>query len=413
MEINKKIVLISSGQPSLNPRLVKEADSLAGAGYKVIVLYAYWNDWGTLHDQQLLVGKKWEAIRLGGDPAQKSVTWFLSRLIYKASRVILQKTGNYKYLAELSMSRSSYFLIKGAKKHKADLYIAHNLGALAAAAKTAIRYKRPYGFDAEDFHRQEINDDIKSLHFKICSYLEDKYLPSANYLTASSPLIAEHYAKLYDRTVTTVLNVFPKITDLTLSLNENKPLKLFWFSQTIGPGRGLELIIDAIRQTGAVLELHLLGAPADGYKQQLSQIAKDAGIASYNLYFYEPVKARQVFNVAAQFDLGLAAETGSCLNRNISLTNKLFTYIQCGLALVASNTLSQSAFIDQYPQIGKVYNNAKELAAILCRYNENRELLYQTKKEAFQLGQNQLNWENESKKFLNVIENALNASPQK
>ena len=80
----KQIVLITSGQPSLNPRLVKEADTLSAAGFDVTVLYAYWNEWGTRYDKELLAQKKWKAICIGGDPlASKVSTWFLSRLIFK------------------------------------------------------------------------------------------------------------------------------------------------------------------------------------------------------------------------------------------------------------------------------------------------------------------------------------------
>ena len=401
----KKIVLISSGQPSLNPRLVKEADALTGAGYDVTVLYAYWNDWGTQHDGQLFAGKKWKAVRLGGDPEQKRFLWFLSRSIHRFSRLIIERTGDYKSFADFAISRSSYFLKKGAKKHKADLYIAHNLGALPAAASAAARNKKPYGFDAEDFHRQEIDDDINSFHYKICSFLEDKYLPGANYITASSPMIADQYAALYKRPVTTILNAFPRTNDLSIVKNEKKLLKLFWFSQTIGPLRGLEQVIQAIGQSGVKCELHLLGKPVEGYKQSLSELAHDAGIANYNLYFYEPVKASQIFSIASQFDIGLASETGSCLNRDISLTNKIFTYIQCGLAVAASNTNAQIRLLEQYPQTGEVYKNATELSAILNKYNKNRDLLYQTKTAAYQTGQTELNWEMESEKFLKVIAN--------
>jgi len=397
--------LISSGQPSLNPRLVKEADALTGAGHDVTVLYAYWNDWGTQHDQYLFAGKQWKAIRLGGDPEQKRFLWFLSRLVHKASRIIVQKTGACKYFGDAAIARSSYFLLKGAKKYKADLYIAHNLGALPAAAQAAARHNKMYGFDAEDFHRQEIDDDTNSFHYKICSYLEDKYLPGASYITASSPLTADRYAILYKKTVTTILNVFPKTAGLPIIKNEKKPLKLFWFSQTIGPARGIELVIGAIGQSDAKCELHLLGTPVGGYKQILSQLAQNAGIANYDLYFYEPVRANQIFSIASQFDIGLASEAGLCLNRDISLTNKIFTYIQCGLAVAASNTNAQMKLLEQYPQTGKIYKNAKELAAILNAYNNDRDLLYQTKKEAYKTGQTELNWEIERKKFLKVIEN--------
>ncbi|HEY5327826.1 MAG TPA: hypothetical protein VIJ27_12555 [Mucilaginibacter sp.] len=401
----KKIVLISSGQPSLNPRLVKEADALTNAGYNVTVLYTYWNDWGTRHDQQLLPEKKWKAIRAGGDPVQKRTEWLLSRIIHKISGYMLQKAGGYKYLADIAIARGSYFLIKEAKKHEADLYIAHNLGALPATVKTAQVYRKPCGFDAEDFHRQEVSDDVNSYNFKISSYIEDKYLPLVNYISASSPLIAEQYALLYKRAVTCIINVFPKTPALSITRNEDKPLKLFWFSQTIGTNRGLETAIEAMALTETSIELHLLGQPANGYQQQLLQLAQTKGINN-GVFFYEPVQADELFNIAAQFDIGLASETGFCLNNNMALSNKIFTYIQSGLAVAASNTPAQMALMDQYQQTGKLYKNAVQLANILSLYNANRELLHQTKKAAFKTGQTKLNWEIESGKFLKMIENA-------
>lgn len=403
---SKKIVLITSGQPSLNPRLVKEADALTDAGYTVTVLYAYWNDWGTLHDQQLLPERKWQAIRIGGEPKEKRLTYFLSRLIHKACKFIVQKTHFYPQFAQFAVARSSYFLIKEAKKHKADLYIGHNLGALPAIVKAARLYNKPCGFDAEDFHRQEVSDDVNSYHFKIAKYIEDKYLPLTGYITAASSLIAERYTVLYNHNVTSILNVFPKTTGGGIINNQNEPLKLFWFSQTIGPNRGLEMVIEAIGLTKKNIELHLLGHPANGYKEHLLQMAAIAGVNS-KIYFYEPIKADEIFCLAAQFDIGLASETGFCLNNNITLSNKLFTYIQSGLAVVANNTPAQNALINQYPQTGKKYNNVNELSAILNEYNENRELLHQTKMASFETGQSGLNWENESLEFLKLIKNII------
>src|ERR1700733_15027745 len=98
----KQIVLITSGQPSLNPRLVKEADHLSDAGFDVTVLHAYWNEWGTRYDKELLEQKKWKAICVGGDPQHKKLTWFLSRLIFKLSRNRLQNKAAFGKLAEIA-----------------------------------------------------------------------------------------------------------------------------------------------------------------------------------------------------------------------------------------------------------------------------------------------------------------------
>jgi len=357
----------------------------------------------------LLSEKKWTAIQAGGDPQKKSLVYFLSRLIHKTSRAILQKTGRYNYFAELAVGRSSHFLMKEAKKHQADLYIAHNLGALPATVKTAKIYNKPCGFDAEDFHRQEVDDDTNSFHYNLVTYLEDKYLPTVNYLTGGSPLIAERYAQLYKRAVPHLLNVFPKTNLPDVQRDNDSPLKLFWFSQNLGPKRGLEMIIEAIGLSKAPAELHLLGNHTADYKQHLLQLAEGAGVAIDKLFFYPPVKADDIFGLASGFDIGLASETGFCLNNNIALSNKIFTYIQCGLAVAASNTPAQSGLIRQYPAVGKVYSNAKDLAQIITDYNADRDLLHRTKKEAYKIGQTELNWEHESQKFLNIIKNILAA----
>jgi len=405
--IQKKVVLITSGQPSLNPRLVKEADILANSGFDVTVLYAYWNNWGTTYDNDLLSNKKWNAIRVGGDPMQKPFIYFISRIIHKISSFILQKTGRYKMFADISVARCSYFLIREAKKHKPDLYIAHNLGALPAAFKAAKKNGTAFGFDAEDFHRQEISNDTDSYHFKITCYLENKYLPYASYITASSPLIAEQYSTIYNREVTTLLNVFPKTNTVPPVANKQKPLKLFWFSQTVGHSRGLELIIAAIGISPNLSELHLLGNVSLDYKKQLLLLAENNGVVADRIYFYEPIAPDAIFDLGAQFDIGLASELTICLNRDISLTNKIFTYVQSGLVIAASNTRAQTGFIHKYPNIGFVYNDANELAEALDRYDLDRELLQKTKAESLMLGETELNWECESKKFIKVIENCF------
>jgi glycosyltransferase involved in cell wall biosynthesis len=406
--IQKKVVLISSGQPTLNPRLVKEADALTVAGFQVTILYAYWNNWATEYDKLLLAGKKWKAIRIGGDPKQKRFTYFISRVIFKISSIFIKERVLFRFFADLAITRSSFFLILKAKKYKADIYIAHNLGALPAAVRCSNRYGKPVGFDAEDFHRHEVNDDTKSFHFNICKFIEDKYLPGASYITASSPLIAEHYRLLYKQKVISILNVFPKTKHFSIINNINGTLKLFWFSQTIGPNRGLELIIEAMGTGATDYELHLLGNIDLPYQQKLIQLCRDNNVLPARLNFYEPIQPGDIFNFSLQFDVGLASEPGFCLNNKIALSNKIFTYIQCGLAVAASHTPAQLGLLQQYPAVGKVYGNAEELSQILRAYDKDRDLLYKTKKEAFEIGQNQLNWDVESEKFLEIIETTLN-----
>ena len=404
-----KILLITSGQPSLNPRLVKEADALTNAGYDVTVLYAYWNDWGTKFDEEHLPDKKWKAIRVGGDPLQKPVKFLFSRILHKAAKSFYKKTG-IPFLAEPAASRSTYFLMQEAKKYKADLYIGHNLGALPAAVVAAKKHQAKCGFDAEDFHRQEVSDDVNSLHYKLTKYIEDKYLSQTDYITTSSVLINAKYQQLYpNKDITTILNVFPKSPHVNLkSIPPKGPIKLIWFSQTVGKKRGIENIIKALQLLdNERFELHLLGSAGEEIKNEFANLAQNA---SKSLFFHPPIAPDKLIEFISQFDIGLACETGFSLNNTLALSNKIFTYLQAGLAILSSDIPSQKQLLEQNPGIGSVYenNNIDSLIGILAEYEANRQKIIDNCDAAFKLGQEKYNWENESQTFLNLVNKTLN-----
>jgi len=402
----KKIILISSGQPSLNPRLVKEVDALVDNGYKVMVLYAYWNEWGTKFDKELIAGKKWEAIRIGGDPVQQPTTYFFSRLIHKLAKV-LNKASNGRIMAEWAIARSGYFLIRAAKKHSADLYIGHNIGALAATVKAAKANGTSCGFDAEDFHRNELSNDAHNHDVIIKSKLEELYIPQVDYLTTSSQQIAEAYQQLFPGKSSVIIrNVFPKNDTIKAPVaNLGNPIKLFWFSQTIGLNRGLDNLMKALQLLkDQPFELHLLGNLSEDIKNiLLSHKVK-------SIHFHSPIYSEELPVFASQFDIGLALEPAFSINNDLALSNKIFTYLQGGLAIVASDTSAQHQFMEQYPFIGKVFQkqDPQSLADALMYYHQHRDKLLETRAAALKLAHEELNWEKESQKFLTQVKQILN-----
>ncbi len=384
--------------------MVKEADTLSGAGYDVTVLYAYWNAWATSFDRELVPSKKWKAACVGGDPHQKPGIYFLSRLIYKMAKFANKKIGG-GFLADVAIARPAYFLTRAAKKHPADLYIGHNLGALPATVKAAKEGKKPCGFDAEDFHRNEVSDNVRDPDVILRTSIEDKYIPQINYFTASSPLIAAAYKKSFPLTnPVAIRNVFPISWNIeTPVIDQAAPVKLFWFSQTIGMGRGLEDIIKALGLLqDCPFELHLLG--------NLPQDAKKAfNTGSGNFYFHEPIPAAEIPMFAAQFDIGLSPEANVPLSRDMCLTNKIFTYMQAGLAIIASDTSAQKELLAKYPGIGEIYENGNvaSLLDTIRHFCENHKNLCRAKKASWEIARSELNWEKESEKFLELIAVAL------
>lgn len=400
--------MLSVGQPSTNPRLVKEANALTQAGYKVYVIYSYWNQWAWESDKLLFQKVAWIPVLAGGSPYKNKLLYFYTRLRVKLFRFTAQNLTLKFGIAEIAKGRTYPDLLKKAKSIKADLYIAHVHAALPAAVKAAKMNNAKCGFDAEDFHRREADDDTNSFYFKISKYLDDKYLAEADYLTTASPLISREYEKLYPGLKNVVINnVFESDKRLEINPHADQSIKLFWFSQTVGAGRGLEDVIEALALLNNYpFELHLLGDAETSVK---SDFSKRLNNQPDKIHFHEPIPPDQIIAFANQFDIGLALEKNTPFNRDICLTNKIFTYIQSGLAVIASDTSAQTELMTQYPSIGKLYEggNVQALAEALSYYHQNRDKLFETRKAALNTAHQHLNWEDESKKFLSLVEQTL------
>ena len=201
------------------------------------------------------------------------------------------------------------------------------------------------------------------------------------------------------------MNVFPKEPEIRAhTLKSDGPIRLFWFSQTIGPKRGLQDVTGAFKiLDSSKYELHLLGNCTEEVKAEISAQAKS------KIEFYGPIAAGELASFASQFDIGLALEPGFSINNNLALSNKIFTYLQAGLCVIASDTIAQKSLIDSYPAIGKVYprGDLKVLSDILNHYDQDRNQLLKAQQAALFVAHEALNWETEQGKFLGVIENIL------
>lgn len=295
-----------------------------------------------------------------------------------------------------------------ASKTKGDLYIAHTAGGLFPAARAAKKHGKPFAFDAEDFHTGELpeghsqNQQIRKL--------EKKYLPQAAYITAASPLIAQAYGRQYKlpQKITAINNVFSlELQPVFRPHNSTSPLRLFWFSQTLGRDRGLQDVLQALAFLKDVpIEVGLLGLCSETDRSFFQSFFP---APAHRLAFLPLRSEAELIQLSATYDIGLALERREPLNRDLCLTNKVFTYLLAGNAILASETQAQKDFMDTYPEVGCSYpiGDTQAVAQILRRYREQPEELESRRRAAWQLAREELNWEKEQHKFLDLVKSVL------
>ena len=402
----KKIVLITTGQPAVNPRIVKEATALHTAGFDVTVLYCYFIDWAADKDKQLLQQIPWKYQLVGGNPASKNGIYFFTRLRNKTAALLNRYLGNGFLLAERTQARAYDELLKAAKKIKAAWYIGHNLGALSVAVKAARYNNAKAGFDFEDYHRGELLPSA-TIDLNRLTYLENKYLPSLNYFSGSSTMITKAVQKDhpgFKGPVITLLNCFPLAQQPVFKEKPegDETLQLFWFSQTIGVNRGLEQLIDAMQLLNDP-SVHLtLAGRCD--EAMMHYIQKHAVNVMGNIHFAGILSPDELPLFASKFDVGMALELMLPENRNLCLTNKIFIYLLAGNAMILSATAMQCAFNEEYKVGEMVHLNDVNALAEKIRVYKNKEKLEAQRRYNYALAKKEMNWERESRKLLAIID---------
>jgi glycosyltransferase involved in cell wall biosynthesis len=412
-----RICLVTTSQPSANPRLVKEADALVGAGHDVHVVGAHWVDWATDGDAALVTSRGWSFSFVDWRKRVRPALWWSSRFRQHAARRLCDVIRPMPWVAEAALTRIAPELAREVRRHAADLYIAHNLGALPIAIDAARRVSARVGFDAEDFHSGQLSPDSDRLLHSITEAIERRALPKCDYVTAAAPLIADAYAALcHIPTPDVVLNVFStRHRPPVPSTSRDGQVRLYWFSQTIGPDRGLE---DAVAALGLLRDprvaLHLRGRWQEGYEPRLRRLASDAGVASEQIVSHPPANPDAMVSLAADMDIGLALEPPASRNNDILWSNKAFTYLLGGTPVVLSRTTGQSRLAQLFGDAALTYapGDARELAIALERWTKNPRALSQARSLAWRLGDERYNWEVEAPRFLTIVSEVLERGPR-
>lgn len=405
------VCLVTSTHVSYNPRLTKEADTLAAAGYNVRVVAMNVEKWRSHLDEELMRSREWSLERINGrrDLASGFPLWARSAVRQRRARRSNNPADAY--------SRYRREMFRAAARKPADLYIAHNLPALPAAVEAAQEHAVKIGFDAEDFHRGEIaNVPANRAARALIEAIETKYMPMCDYVTAASDGIGDAYVReLGIAKPTTLLNVFAKadragrVPANELEAERRGPgLSLYWYSQVIGPDRGLNDALKAVALLSKPAHLHVRGSWAPGYQRIFEAELGRLGIQD-RVSVLPPAPPAQLVQRAAQHDVGLALEPGDRPNNRLASSNKLFTYMLAGLAIAATDVPGQALVEKEALGCGFLYppQVPEILASKLREWQDHPELLGAAKETSRRHADNRYCWDVEREKFLKVVATAL------
>ncbi|MDC1505571.1 hypothetical protein N8475_10325 [Winogradskyella sp.] len=247
-EINSRILVVLSGNLSTTPRAVKTILSLMNYVPIQIVLVNRLDKWEKL-DQDLIKKHDLEVsvINLGRKPF---LPWLKATIKEKLARLVYPLLRNNLTVNAWASNKSSIMLwhhLKTSQLLDVDLILGFSGGGIYPVFRAAQKLKKPFILDIEDYYPEEFiakdPDNEKARREYLLKYI----LPKAKAITSASPLIGQELLNLINSHPNhqVLFNSFSQFDFVKPVAVDSGKINCVWFSQQIGPNRGLEELFQA------------------------------------------------------------------------------------------------------------------------------------------------------------------------
>lgn len=421
-----KACMLCSDHPALDARVFyKEARSLQQAGYEVTLL-APLNDEGFLFD----MGHKNIAsgeitlydIRIIGFSREKRGI-FKNRIILKLSR-LASLTGlrvGTELFAELRE------LIDKGTNLRADVYHCHEIFSLYAGVQIKRRLEKEGRkpkliYDVHEYtpaispNARGINKLYDRLSKKVVVHFEKEALKYVDYTITVSETMRDYLLTQNRFTPTEVIyncSAF-SISQERERGKEHNDKVVICYEGSLSFSRGLKPMIEVMKvlkeDYDNRIELLIIGTVYDEERRYL-----DRKLEKYNLY--DAIRCtgwlpyEKVGEAISQADIGITFfEPTENIMLGGGLSNKLFNYMRCGLAVVSVD-LPESSRIIRQTQCGLIVRepSVEGLSGALSALIDNEAKRRQLGENARKAAHNQYGWEQMEKRLLRVYQELLHA----
>lgn len=245
----ERILVLTSGPLCRHPRAFRAAQTLSSAGFEVTAMTVATRAEFERIDQRMLAGVGFRKIALACGQrqiAERAATWLARKAAvrgYQSPRAFGPYAG----------------LLRHAREFAADLTLAHTELALCVARKL-LREGRRVAVDFEDWHSEDLLPEARrSRPLRLLREVERDLLRGAAFTSTTSDALAGALATIAGGQRPLVLTNSLPLQPNPLPRVSGAEIRLVWFSQTIGPGRGLEAFLDAWGLTKTPSRIRLLG----------------------------------------------------------------------------------------------------------------------------------------------------------
>lgn len=319
---------------------------------------------------------------------------------YKMHRMYLIFEKGPFFYAEYNIRLFFYLLFRSS-----DLYFSNDLDTLMPNFLIGRLKRKPIIYDSHEYFTETPEVVNRKLVKKIWKMIEKTFMPGTDETITVNESIAGLFNKDYGINPVVIRNIPPSVHSKSkknrkdLGLPKKEKIAVLQ-GAGINIQRGAEELVEGMQYTNDILLLIIGGGDViDKLKKMVKELQLEKTVR-----FIPKVPFETLYQYTVNADIGITIDKNTNINYLYSLPNKLFDYIHAGIPILASRLPEIEKIIKQYEigafieshepeHIASCLNNALKQQDVLDRWKEN-----------LKFAKEQLNWEAEESKLINVLQ---------
>ncbi|MBL7893045.1 MAG: hypothetical protein JNL63_10470 [Bacteroidia bacterium] len=396
-----RILLISCNEICYNTRLLKAADFFYEKGCEVVVF----NPITGLASKEIyantLKTRKWKVLEY--DITKRNLKSLLRWMRVSILNKLIQLLWN-NFRIQLGFD---YYLSKGLLgitgniKGNYDYILIHLVDTLPLAVKLKKKTGAKLIYDSQEYFKGQYAKYEKHLKDWVTE-AETKNIKHVDILLATTNVMRDRIVNEYKLNIpsfrvrnTPSLSMLNHVAAKENNSDTSKPLLLVWHGMSVyfNNTRGVHILVKAVANCKSNVKLYLQGNINDEQVSVFNGYLNDLKL--HDKIFLRPAAdPDRIVESLVGYDVGLIGELPEEENQMLTSSNKLFDFINAGLAVIAPDLPGLAETLDEF-SIGSKYHTGdyKELALIIDGFALNRDKLNGYKIKSSEIAKQQLYWE--------------------
>ncbi len=280
---------------------------------------------------------------------------------------------------------------------KPDVIHANDLNTLTACCQAAKKLKCKVVYDSHEICVE--NHNMKGIYKKLNAICEKAFIKKIDKMVCVSHAAADYFENKYGIEKPMVITNCSLASEKSVSADKNEGFEILNHGQYYA-GRGYDILVESLPLLREFPEIKIALRGFGMMEDELRARAKELG--DENIVFYSPVHVSELIPYASKSRVGVAITENTCINFELSVSNKIFEYASAGLPVIMSD-IPEHRYLNEKYNFGIILEeNTPECFAEAVKKLYTDKAFYDTcAKNAVKLSE-EVNWETEFARLIEI-----------